>query len=84
LRPSSGQYRFTEKEKLMNTTTLTLEIETRQEPNEKALTPSDRRQVLGASLRLLGHRLGTGKPILRDDVVRLAKFADDSQLESTS
>ena len=66
----------------MNNTTLTLEIETRQEPNEKVLTPSDRRLVLGASLRLLGHRFSTGKPILRDDLVRLAKFADDSPMES--
>jgi len=68
----------------MNTTTLTLQIETRQEPNEKVLTPSDRRLVLGASLRLLVRRFSTGKPIVRDDLVRLAKFADDSPMESTT
>jgi hypothetical protein len=41
-------------------------------------TREDRRLLLGASLRLLGHRFSCGKPILQDDVVRVASLADDA------
>ena len=34
--------------------------------------------MLGASLRLLGHRFTCGKPILQGDVLRVASLADDS------
>ena len=42
------------------------------------LTPKDRRFLLGASLRLLVHRFSHGKPILGDDLERIAVFADDA------
>jgi len=44
---------------------------------EISLTPADRRLLLGASLRLLGHRFICGKPILQSDVIRAASLADD-------
>jgi hypothetical protein len=44
---------------------------------ETELSSSDRRLLLGASLRLLGHRFICGKPILQDDVMRVASLADD-------
>jgi len=60
----------------MNISTFTLENESRQERNE-VLTTADRRLLLGASIRLLGHRCTCGKPILRNDILRLTDFADD-------
>jgi len=42
------------------------------------LRPEDRRLLLGASIRLLRHRFACGKPILQDDVIRVASLADDS------
>ena len=42
------------------------------------LSPEDRRLLLGASLRLLGHRFSSGKTILHDDVLRVASLADDA------
>ncbi len=42
------------------------------------LARADRRLLLGASLRLLAHRFSCGKPILRDDVARVASLADDA------
>lgn len=44
---------------------------------ESSLTRADRRLLLGASLRLLGHRFSSGKPIFRNDVIRAASLADD-------
>lgn len=62
----------------MDKTNVTLEVESRQE--ELALESSaDRRLLLGASLRLLGHRFSSGKPILQDDVIRVASLADDAR-----
>lgn len=43
----------------------------------RSITPADRRLLLGASLRLLSHRFSSGKPILQDDVTRVALLADD-------
>lgn len=42
------------------------------------LRPEDRRLLLRASLRLLDQRCTCGKPILQDDVLRLAALADDA------
>jgi len=42
------------------------------------VTPEERRLLLGASLRLLGHRFFCGKSILQDDVLRVASLADDA------
>jgi hypothetical protein len=61
----------------MDNTSFTLEIEPRQVFRETVLTPEDRRLLLGASIRLLGHRYAIGKPILQDDVIRVASLADD-------
>jgi hypothetical protein len=52
-------------------------VEEKQGQLESPLTPEDRRLLLGASLRLLGHRFSCGKPILQDDVIRVASLADD-------
>lgn len=60
-------------------THFTLELEPRQESHEKPLTPDDRRLLLGACLRLLGYRFVNGKPIFRDDVIRVAALADDAR-----
>ena len=49
-----------------------------QQENESALTPEDRRLLLGANLRLLGYRFNTGKGIFADDLLRLASLADDA------
>ena len=43
-----------------------------------SLLPEGRRLLLGASIRLLSHRFACGKPILKDDVVRVASLADDA------
>jgi hypothetical protein len=43
-----------------------------------SLLPEDRRLLLGASIRLLRHRFACGKPILQDDVIRIASLADDA------
>jgi hypothetical protein len=42
----------------------------------------DRRCLLGASLRLLSRRFSLGQKILRDDLVRLAAYADDVNLQA--
>jgi len=41
------------------------------------LTRADRRLLLGASLRLLAVKFSHGRPILQNDVLRLAPLADD-------
>lgn len=76
----------------MDTTNCTLEVGTRQDFRERAnpselhgethLSPEDRRLLLGASLRLLGHRFHMGKSILQDEVIRVATLADDAQERS--
>ena len=48
------------------------------QPDEVSLTRADRRLLLGASLRLLGHRFISGKPISQADVIRVASLADDA------
>jgi hypothetical protein len=57
-------------------TELTLRLDPSQ--HQTPLTPEDRRLLLGASLRLLGHRYANGKPIFSDDVIRVASMADDA------
>lgn len=52
-------------------------VEEKQDPLETPLTPEDRRLLLGASLRLLGHRFVCSQPILQNDVIRVASLADD-------
>ena len=44
---------------------------------EMFLSGPDRRLLLGASLRLLSRRFSYGKPILQNDVLRVASLADD-------
>lgn len=44
---------------------------------ESSLSRADRRLLLGASLRLLGRRFISGKPISQVDVLRVASLADD-------
>lgn len=67
---------------------VTLETDERQDSHGAAnsseisagkipLNRADRRLLLGASLRLLGHRFVLGKPILEVDVLRVASLADD-------
>jgi hypothetical protein len=51
----------------------------RKVERETPLAREDRRLLLGASLRLLGHRFICGKPILQDDVIRMASLADDAR-----
>jgi len=43
------------------------------------ISREDRRLLLGASIRLLGHRFSCGKLILRDDLLRVSSLADDAQ-----
>jgi len=62
----------------MDNPSLTLEIEPRQDSNQIELTAGARRLLLGASLRLLGHRFSRGQLILRDDLLRAATLADDA------
>jgi hypothetical protein len=80
---------FFKRGKYVDTTNCTLEVGTRQDfrgtahssklkQDEPPLTPEDKRLLLGASLRLLGHRFTCGKPILQDDVIRVALLADDA------
>ena len=45
------------------------------------LTREDRRRLLGASLRILDYRHRAGKRISREDVTRIAFFADDGETE---
>jgi hypothetical protein len=45
------------------------------------LSAKDRRLLLGRSLRLLGYRHALGQRILREDVTRIALFADDGETE---
>jgi hypothetical protein len=49
-----------------------------QQHADPPITREDRRLLLGASLRLLGHRFTCGKPILQNEVLRVASLADDS------
>ena len=49
-----------------------------REPSDIPLRPEDRRLLLGASIRLLRRRFACGKPILQDDVIRIASLADDA------
>jgi hypothetical protein len=42
------------------------------------LSPEDRRLLLGASVRLLGHLFVCGKPILQGDLIRVESLADDA------
>ena len=60
----------------MNRTELTLTLEPSQP--QTPLTAEDRRLLLGASLRVLGHRYASGQPIVSDDVIRVASLADDA------
>jgi len=43
------------------------------------LSTPDRRLLLSATFRLFLSRLKHGLPVLRDDVVRVAAYADESQ-----
>lgn len=65
----------------MDISDVTAELEARQdfhEISESSLSPEDRRLLLGASLRLFSHRFSCGKPILQDDLIRVASLADDA------
>jgi len=53
-----------------------------RQPRRLALTAADKRQILGASLRLLILRHEAGLPIFQSDVIRAARFSDDADLES--
>jgi hypothetical protein len=53
--------------------------ESSTQAGEVELSRCDRRLLLGSSLRLLRHRFVCGKPILRDDVLRVASLADDAR-----
>lgn len=44
--------------------------------SQENLSPSDRRLLLAASLRLLLRRLNHGFAIRRDEVLRVVEFAD--------
>ena len=63
----------------MDSTKFTLTLESSQENDSAILTPEDRRLLLGASLRLLGYRYVYRKPILQDDVIRVASLTDDAE-----
>lgn len=67
----------------MDKTEFTLTLEPRQDEQQKPQTSEDRRLLLGASLRVLGHRFVCGKPIFKDDVIRVASLADDAALKRT-
>jgi hypothetical protein len=45
------------------------------------LTAHDRRQILGADLRLLARRHTYGQKVFRSDVIRLARFANEGDFE---
>ena len=51
---------------------------------QKPLTSEDRRLLLGASLRVLGHRFICGKTIFKDDVIRVVSLADDATCVTTN
>lgn len=69
----------------MDTKEFTLTLEASQvgpaQNHQIPLSFKDRRLLLGASLRLLAHRCAHGKPILEDDVIRVASLADDAVLK---
>lgn len=67
-----------ERIKHLDKTTFTLEVEPRQVFREAPLTAEGRRLLLGASIRLLGRRFSCGRPIFREDVLRVARLADDA------
>lgn len=52
-----------------------------QQQASAPISVEDRRLLLGASIRLLGRRFSRGKPILHDDVIRVAALADDAVVE---
>jgi hypothetical protein len=66
----------------MDESNLTLETDERQDFHSAVdaipLARANRRLLLGASLRLLGHRFISGKPIFQADVLRVASLADDA------
>jgi hypothetical protein len=61
-----------------------LKLGTRQAKHTSGtrLRAADRRLLLGASLRLLARRYTCGKRISKNDVMRVARFADDSEMET--
>lgn len=70
---------FLGREKRNGTMQRLLEAVDESQRNASApLSPEDRRLLLGASLRLLGHRFTCGKSILQGDVLRVASLADDA------
>jgi hypothetical protein len=52
----------------------TLELEPRQ---LKPISTSDKRLLLGATLRLLGHKFVLGKRISREELLHAASLADE-------
>jgi hypothetical protein len=56
---------------------------TRSQTNCDFLARTDRRLLLGASLRLLTAKFSHGRPILQNDVLRLAQLADDGASRNT-
>ena len=71
----------------MDTTNSTLEVGDQEFPDAANfrkqhdginLNRSNRRLLLGATLRLLVRRFGHGQPIFQDDVIRAASLADDA------
>jgi hypothetical protein len=69
---------FPGKEKWVNKTSCTLEIDSRQESFEEPITLGARRLLLGASIRLLTNRFNCGLPVLQEDLLRLGRLADDA------
>lgn len=67
-----------DKQKLTQSINSTLQKSSTQ-TEEVELSRCDRRLLLGSSLRLLRHRFVCGKPILQDDVLRVASLADDAR-----
>jgi hypothetical protein len=47
-------------------------------PSRPRLSGSDRRLLLGASLRVLHDRFSHGRPIFESDLLRVASLADDA------
>lgn len=63
----------------MDKTTLTLELESRQDTKfTRTLSAADRRVLLGGAIRLLRSRYASGQQILARDLTSLAAFADDA------
>lgn len=52
-----------------------------QSQQSPAISPEDKRLLLGASIRLLSRRFLHGKPISQDDVLRVVHLADDAKVE---